>query len=63
MFAFLEFLDAVFHVVTAMRWLISHKFRADIAQDRSRYWEVGIGLVFIVIILLGLFYYLIPNPA
>lgn len=63
MFAFLDFLDAVFHVVTAARWLISRKFRAEVAQDRSLYWEVGVGLVFIVVILIGLFYFLTPNPA
>jgi hypothetical protein len=63
MFAFLEFLDAIFHVATAIRWLISPDFRAEIAQDRSRYWEVGVGLVFIVIILLGLFYLLSPSRS
>jgi|GEM_PF-5479402 len=63
MFAFLEFLDAIFHVVTAIRWLISPEFRSELAQDRSRYWEVGVGFVFLIVILIGLFYFFTPNPA
>jgi hypothetical protein len=63
MFAIIEFLDVIFHVATAVHWLISPKFRAKIASDRSRYWEVGVGLFFIVVILLGIFYFLTTNPA
>jgi len=63
MLALLEFLDAFFHIVTAIRWLLSPSFRAEVAQERSRYWEVVVGFVFIVVILIGLFYFLTRNPA
>ena len=62
MFALLEFLDAIFHVATAPRWLFSSSFRAELRQDGSRYWEVGVGFVFIAIILIGIFYF-ITDPS
>ena len=63
MFAFLDLLDAVFHVATAIRWIISRSFRAEIAQDRSRYWEIGVGFIFIAVILIGLFYLFTDNTT
>jgi asparagine N-glycosylation enzyme membrane subunit Stt3 len=63
MLALLEFLYAFFHIATAIRWLFSPSFRAEVAQDRRRYWDVVFGFVFIVVILIGLFYFLTRNPA